>query len=114
MPTADKVSFSTSRSTADLRASSGLVSAVRATVGAIEGVDDILVLHRNERGAISKFFVIISEPSVGVIERVVGAMVQLEEAFRDEHESFDYDTVPKARLPIVPKAARSVLHADVS
>jgi hypothetical protein len=96
------VSATTARK--ELRASSGLVNAIATTVGSVEGVDEIRVLHRDHDDRVSKFFVMLRTPSVAVIDRVVEAMLQIEEAFG----RFDYDTVPNERSSLVPAQAKRV------
>ena len=87
-----------------LRASSGLLNAVRQIIAPLSGVRDVLVLHR--AATISKFFVIMDAASLETIDRVVSAMVQIEDKF----EPFDYDTVPADRLPLVPSDATPIGH----
>jgi hypothetical protein len=87
------------------RASSGLLNAVRQIVAPIEGVQEIRVLHRDQ--TVSKFFVIMASASLETVERVVGAMVQIEDTF----DRFDYDTVPAERLPLVPSDAIAIGNA---
>ena len=89
-----------------LRASSGLVNAVSQNVGMLDGVSEIRVLHRDPR--LSKFFVVLAKPSLEIVERVVDAMVQIENAFPGQR--FDYDTVPADGLPLVPVDAMPVGH----
>jgi hypothetical protein len=105
--------WSTNRERGDLRASSGLVSAIRVALASIEGVQDVRLLHRADKDQVSKFFVVMHEPSLEVVERVVTAMVQIEEAFAGAGR-FDYDTVPRTRDALIPDGARSILHAGAS
>lgn len=91
----------TNESRSTLRASVGLVDAIRQIVGALDGVKEVRVLHRT--GKFSKFFVILATSSVATINRVVEVMVQLEEAF--PQDEFDYDTVPEDRITLVPEMA---------
>lgn len=86
------------------RASSGLLNAMRQIIAPLDGVQDVRVLHRDSD--LSKFFIILTSPSLETVDRVVGAMVQIEETF----ESFDYDTVPAERAALVPPDAVAVGH----
>jgi len=87
-----------------LKSSSGFVSAVGGTVGAIDAVREIRVLHRGQHR--SKFFVVLERPTVSNVQLVVQTMVQLEEAFADEH--FDYDTIGMESVVLIPKDAASI------
>lgn len=87
-----------------LKSSSGFVSAVGGTVGALEAVREIRVLHRGEHR--SKFFVVLDRPNVSNVQVVVQTMVQLEEAFSDEQ--FDYDTIGTESVAMIPEGATPI------
>jgi hypothetical protein len=108
-----KACWTTAGAKTDLRVSSGFVAAVRATMSLMDGVADVRLLHRSEQGHVSKFFVVLQEPSLDALERVVGAMVQLEEAFRGGAR-FDYDTVPSAGAALIPPSAHSILNGNAA
>jgi hypothetical protein len=101
-------SWTTTETRGSTRASVGLVSAVRTTVGGLDAVSDVLVLHRTDKKQASKFFVLTKEPSLQAINQIVNVMVQLEDAFPGER--FDYDTVPSASESFIPREAKSLLH----
>jgi hypothetical protein len=89
----------------ELLASSGLVNAITTAAGSIDGVAEIRVLHREHDDRATRFFVMLRTSSVAVIDRVVAAMQQIEEAFG----LVDYATVPNERASLVPVQANRVL-----
>ncbi len=102
---ARKIRFGTNASAKQsLRASSGLVAAVGSTLGTLDSVCEIRVLHRGDHR--SKFFVVFESATVANVQTVVQAMVQLEEAFPNEH--FDYDTIGVESLTLVPSDAAAI------